>query len=78
MDPLGSRRVFSVLGMIVAVAACLALGYLAWKGITLVLVAVLFAVALNPAVEFFVCRGLTRGSGRSPTSSAPCRTSSRR
>jgi predicted PurR-regulated permease PerM len=62
MDPLGSRRVFSVLGMIVAVAACLALGYLAWKGITLVLVAVLFAVALNPAVEFFVCRGLTRGS----------------
>jgi predicted PurR-regulated permease PerM len=57
---LGVRSVLVALGLIVAVAVAVALGYLAWKGISLVLIAVLFAVALNPAVEFFVVRGLAR------------------
>ena len=57
---LGVRSVLVALGLIVAVAVLVALGYLAWKGISLVLIAVLFAVALNPAVEFFVVRGLAR------------------
>jgi predicted PurR-regulated permease PerM len=59
--PFGARSVLTVLGLVVVVAGVVALGYLAWKGISLVLVAVLFALALNPAVEFFVSRGLGRG-----------------
>jgi predicted PurR-regulated permease PerM len=59
---LAARNVFAVLGMIVLVAGALFVGYLAWEGITLVLVSVLFALALNPAVEFFVVRGFSRGS----------------
>jgi predicted PurR-regulated permease PerM len=57
----GARSVLTVLGLVVVVAGVVALGYLAWKGISLVLIAVLFALALNPAVEFFVSRGLRRG-----------------
>ena len=53
--------VLTVLGLIVLVGGLLLLGYLAWEAITLVLIAVLFALALNPAVEFFVARGLRRG-----------------
>jgi predicted PurR-regulated permease PerM len=60
--PFGARSVLTVLGLVVIVAGVVALGYLAWKGISLVLIAVLFALALNPAVEFFVARGLGRGS----------------
>jgi predicted PurR-regulated permease PerM len=59
---LGARNVFAVLGMIVLVAGALFLGYLAWKGIALVLISILFALALNPGVEFFVARGFSRGS----------------
>jgi len=53
--------VMQVLGMIVAVAAVVGLVYVAWGAITLVLIALLAALALNPAVEFFVRRGLPRG-----------------
>jgi predicted PurR-regulated permease PerM len=59
---LAARNVFAVLGMIALVAGAVFVGYLAWEGITLVLISVLFALALNPAVEFFVARGLARGS----------------
>ena len=61
-SPFAARSVFAVLGMVALVAGALFVGYLAWKGITLVLVAALFALALNPAVEFFVARNLPRGS----------------
>jgi predicted PurR-regulated permease PerM len=60
--PLGARHVLAVLGMMAAVVGALFVGYLAWKGITLVLIAVLFALALNPAVEFFQARGCSRAS----------------
>jgi predicted PurR-regulated permease PerM len=59
--PLGVRNVFAVLCMVALVAGALFVGYLAWKGITLVLISVLLALALNPAVEFFVARGCSRG-----------------
>ena len=59
--PFAARNVFAVLGMVVLVVGALFVGYLAWKGITLVLIALLFALALNPAVEFFVARNLSRG-----------------
>jgi predicted PurR-regulated permease PerM len=58
----GARTVLTALGLVVVVAGAVALAYLAWKGISLVLIAVLFAVALNPAVEFFVARGFARVS----------------
>jgi predicted PurR-regulated permease PerM len=60
--PFAARNVFAVLGMVVLVVGALFVGYLAWKGITLVLIALLFALALNPAVEFFVARGFARGA----------------
>ena len=59
--PFSARSVLTILGLVVVVAGVVALGYLAWKGISLVLIAVLFALALNPAVEFFVSHGLGRG-----------------
>jgi predicted PurR-regulated permease PerM len=59
---LAARNVLAVLGMIALVAGAVFVGYLAWEGITLVLISVLFALALNPAVEFFLARGLARGS----------------
>jgi predicted PurR-regulated permease PerM len=60
--PWAARHVFAVLGMVALVAGALFVGYHAWKGITLVLIAVLFALALNPAVEFVIARGVSRGS----------------
>jgi predicted PurR-regulated permease PerM len=59
---LGARSVLSVLGLVVAVGVALFLGYLAWKAIALVLIAVLFALALSPAVAFLVARGRSRPS----------------
>ena len=38
----------------------MALVYLAWHVITWVLIAVFLAAALNPAVEFFIRRGMSR------------------
>jgi predicted PurR-regulated permease PerM len=56
-----ARSVVEVLGIVLLVGAAVGLVYVAWGALTLVLIAVLAALALNPAVEFFVCRGLARG-----------------
>ena len=50
-----------VLGVVAAAVLAAALIYLAWGALSLILIAVLVALALNPAVEFFVCRGWQRG-----------------
>jgi predicted PurR-regulated permease PerM len=55
------RSVLVVLGVTVGVLAVLTLGYLAWHAITWVLIAAFLAMALNPAVELFERRGLSRG-----------------
>ncbi len=56
-----ARSVVEVLGMILFAAAAVGVVYIAWGAITLVLIALLAALALNPAVEFFVRHGLRRG-----------------
>ena len=56
-----ARSVVEVLGMILFAGATVGVVYLAWSAITLVLIALLVALALNPAVEFFVGYGLRRG-----------------
>ena len=55
------RTVLVVLGITVLVGVVLALGYLAWHVLTWILIAILLAAALNPAVEAFERRGLRRG-----------------
>lgn len=55
------RTVVLVLGITLLVFFGLALVYLAWHVITWVLIAIFLAAALNPAVEFFIRRGLSRG-----------------
>jgi len=54
------RTVLVVLGITVLVGVVLLLGYLAWHVLSWVLIAVLLAAALNPAVEVFERRGLSR------------------
>jgi predicted PurR-regulated permease PerM len=54
------RTVLVVLGITVLVGFVLLLGYLAWHVLTWILIAVLLAAALNPAVEAFERRGMTR------------------
>jgi predicted PurR-regulated permease PerM len=54
------RTVISVIGLTVLVLAVLLLAYLAWQVLTWILIAMFLAVALNPAVEFFVRRGVRR------------------
>ena len=56
-----TRNVLTVLGLTGLVIGSAALVFLAWGALSLVLIAVFFAFALNPAVEFFVCRGWSRG-----------------
>ena len=56
------RHILTVLGLIVLVAGALFVAFLARKGIALVFISVFFALALNPAVEFFVARRFSRGS----------------
>ena len=53
--------VLSVLGLTILVGVVLVLGYLAWHVLTWVLIAIVLAAALNPAVEAFERRGLRRG-----------------
>ncbi|MGI8479916.1 MAG: AI-2E family transporter [Gaiellaceae bacterium] len=53
--------VLAVLGITVLVGLILILVYLAWQVLTWILVAVILACALNPAVEAFQRRGLPRG-----------------
>jgi predicted PurR-regulated permease PerM len=55
------RSVLEVVGVIVGVVATVAFVSIAWGAVTLVLIALLAALALNPAVEFFVQHGLSRG-----------------
>ena len=53
--------IFVVLGIAVLVGLGLILVYLAWQVLTWILVAVILACALNPAVEALERRGLARG-----------------
>jgi predicted PurR-regulated permease PerM len=55
------RTILTVLGIVLLVVLVLGVVYLAWRVITWVLIAVFLASALNPAVEFFERRGLSRG-----------------
>jgi predicted PurR-regulated permease PerM len=55
------RTILVVLGILIATLGILAFIYLAWHVITWILIAIFLALALNPAVEFFVRRGLRRG-----------------
>jgi predicted PurR-regulated permease PerM len=54
------RTVLLVLSLTVLVGIVLWLGYLAWHVLTWILIAILLAAALNPAVEAFERRGLRR------------------
>ena len=54
------RTIFLVLGIAVFVGLVLVLGYLAWHVLTWILIAMLLAAALNPAVEWFEQRGMSR------------------
>ena len=54
------RTVLLVLGIAVLVGVVLLLGYLAWHVLSWILIAILLAAALNPAVEAFERRGLSR------------------
>ena len=56
-----ASTVLSVLGITVLVGLILVLAYLAWQVLTWILVAIILASALNPAVEAFERRGLRRG-----------------
>jgi predicted PurR-regulated permease PerM len=55
------RTVLLALSLVVLVGIVLWLGYLAWHVLTWILIAMLLAAALNPAVESFERRGLRRG-----------------
>jgi predicted PurR-regulated permease PerM len=56
-----ARSVAEILAMILGVVALVGFVSVAWGAITFVLIALLAALALNPAVDFFVARGLRRG-----------------
>lgn len=55
------RAVLTVVGIVLAVLFVLTLGYLAWRVITWMLIALFLALALDHAVSFFERRGLRRG-----------------
>jgi predicted PurR-regulated permease PerM len=54
------RTVLSVIALTVLALAVLWIAFLAWHVLTWILIAMFLAVALNPAVEFFVRRGVRR------------------
>ena len=54
------RTVLTVIALSVLVGVLLVLAYLAWQVLTWILIAMFLAAALNPAVEFFVRRGVRR------------------
>jgi predicted PurR-regulated permease PerM len=56
-----ARSILAGLGIVLAVGAVLGFVLLAQTGLTLIAVALFLALALNPAVEFFERRGLSRG-----------------
>lgn len=55
------RTIFVFMGIAVLVGLTLLLGYLAWHVLSWILIAALLAAALNPAVERFEQRGMSRG-----------------
>jgi predicted PurR-regulated permease PerM len=55
------RTILLVLGLTALVGMSLVLVYLAWQVLTWILIAILFAAALNPAVEAIERRGVPRG-----------------
>ncbi len=59
------RTVLVVLGITVLVGLVVLLGYLAWHVLTWILIAILLAAALNPAVEALERRGMGRTSAAS-------------
>jgi predicted PurR-regulated permease PerM len=56
------RSILTALGVVLAVIATVEFVLLAQAGLTLVVIALFLALALNPAVEFIQRRGLGRGS----------------
>ena len=56
------RSILTALGVLLAVIAAVEFMLLAQAGLTLVVIALFLALALNPAVEFVQRRGLRRGS----------------
>src|SRR3954454_18273857 len=56
------RSILTALGVLLAVIAAVEFMLLAEAGLTLVVIALFLALALNPAVEFVQRRGLPRGS----------------
>jgi len=55
------RTILVALGVLLGVVALVGLVFLAQQGLTLILVALFLALALNPAVDFFQRRGMGRG-----------------
>lgn len=55
------RTVVMVLAITFGALLLLAVGFLAWPALTWILIAAFLAMALNPVVEFFERRGLSRG-----------------
>jgi predicted PurR-regulated permease PerM len=55
------RTILVIVGVLLAVGALVGLVILAQQGLTLIVVALFLALALNPAVEYFVRRGMSRG-----------------
>lgn len=55
------RTILTVLGVALGVATLLGFVFLAQSGLTLIAIALFLALALNPAVEFFQRRGMSRG-----------------
>jgi predicted PurR-regulated permease PerM len=56
------RSILAALGVVLAVMAAVEFALLAQAGLTLVMIALFLALALNPAVEFVQRRGLGRGA----------------
>jgi predicted PurR-regulated permease PerM len=54
------RTILAVIGIAVLVGLLLVLFYLAWNVLTWIVIAIILATALNPAVEAFERRGLSR------------------
>lgn len=55
------RTILVAVGVLLGVAAVLGLVFLAQQGLTLIVIALFLALALNPAVDFFQRRGMRRG-----------------
>src|SRR4051795_4723875 len=56
------RSILTALGVLLAVMAAVEFALLAQAGLTLVMIALFLALALNPAVEFVQRRGVGRGA----------------